>query len=411
MNWGKLKSLAIVGSAVLCSGVLWGSGYEFEGVGVQEVSRAGAAIANSSNWTAIYWNPANIVKATEGRKKQIGLEVFGGGALCKDSNSLSRPLGPIFSKDDIDSNYVLGALGGTLPLNDKVGFGYGIYTPILQGAKFSDNSNAVPSNHIDFEASAGIVVWNMSSSFAVNPDLSLGAGVNLLYGHIKTDTTITNYIYPTHTLSSKMDGDGWGVEGILGANYALSEKLVLGAVYRTGSDVKVKGDAETHSNMMPDEKSDFKYELRHPPTSGVGVAYWIDPKWSVNFDFTQTYWKRFTSAFNYSNQGTVLANTPKSFNWRNTWKLHLGTDYKLSDANYVMGGYSYDRGALDAGSVDLSTVIDVPIHKFYVGGGHKWNDRWESLLGAVYGYGDRKEGSVAYRLIGWQIMAETRLNF
>ncbi len=386
-----------------------GAGYEFEGIGARQVSRAGAAIADSDDWTALYYNPGNIVRAVQDKKKEIGIELFGGVARGKDSNSLSSipGVGPIFQKDKVTSPFVLGALGAALPVGERGGFGMGFYTPLLQGVDFDDTSPSTGAR-LDYEGSAAILITNLSGSYLVTPQFSLGAGLNLLYGRITNQTTL---VTPFDTLSSDLDGDGFALEGIFGLRYDPTPKWSLGAVYRTGGDVPIRGDATANSNLLPDESSRFKYSLRHPPTTGVGAAYRPSDRLTLSLDFNQSYWHRFSSEIRYDKQGLLLSNLPNTFDWKNTWKLRFGTRYGLSEATDLLAGYSFDHPALDARSIDLSTTVDVPMHRFSFGGAHDWRPGLESSAGFIVGTGTRNEGGVDYRLSGWQAMFETAFRY
>jgi hypothetical protein len=110
----KIHRCFAVAASLFATSSCFGSGYEFEGIGAREVSRGGAAIADSPNWTAIYWNPANIQKSAERDESNGGIEIFAGQAHAKDGNSLSSlPVGAIFTKDNLDSGFVLGAASGS----------------------------------------------------------------------------------------------------------------------------------------------------------------------------------------------------------------------------------------------------------------------------------------------------------
>jgi len=391
----------------------FGSGYEFEGLGAKQVARGGAAVADSDDWTAIYWNPGNLVRASRKNGREIGAEAFGGMAYMKDSNSLSslNPPGAIFSKQSNTLGSVLGALGGVVPIGDKSALGFGFYMPLMQGTDFKDTSPA--GDVLDTKGLAGIMTWNVSFSREITQEFAAGAGVNLLYGKFKSDTTLILPAYaPFSVLHSKLDADGFGLEGTFGLRYDPHPQVSLGAVYRTGGQAPLKGHATVNPALIfPAESSRFEYHLRQPPTTGLGVCYRPREEWTLTFDFDQTYWKSFRSSIDYKNSGTLLTDTANAYHWRNTWKVRLGAQYGLTERTKLLGGYSFDRPAVDAGSLDLATTLDVPMHRFSGGVVHRWGHGLETSLGAVGGSGSRKEGSVSYRLSGWQAMGEMRLAF
>lgn len=399
----------LIGAAAMARG----AGYEFEGVGARQVSRGGAAIADANDWTAIYWNPGNIGKAARRSGRHAGLEIFGGEAFERDSNSLSSlpGLGPVFNKKEIHLNSLLGATGAIIPVGERFGIGFGFYTPLLQGSDFKDASPLGLT--LDLENTAGILTWNVSGSYEVSPRVSVGAGLNLLYGRVTNDITIGNFPIPTNTLHNEMKADGFGLEGMLGVQCDVSPKVSLGAVFRSGSDVTLDGRATVDNShpMVPSEASNLSYDLRHPPTIGVGSAFRPTPALTLTFDVNRTLWHRFKSNSVYDSPGTLLQNAPNSFDWDNTWKLRFGSMYKLADKTDLLAGYSYDEPALDLGSTDLATATDVYMSRFSLGVAHRWTQRFETILGIVGGSGERKGRGVKYRQSGYQVMLESSVGF
>lgn len=388
------------------------SGYEFEGVGARQISRAGAAIADSGDWTAIYWNPANLADASAGGKREAGLELFGGKMYAKDSNSLSNPkVAPYtaFTNDKISSPFLLGAAGAVIPAGEKLGIGFGFYTPLLQGVDFSDSA---PGSDIRYKSSAGIMVWNVSAGYRLTAKLSAGAGVNLVYGRLTTES-VYSFSAPPYPdrIEGNVSGHGYGLEAIIGARYDFTPQVSLGAVFRSGSRVPVKGDADVKSRVFGAETSRFSFRLNNPPTSGIGLALRTDKDLTLTFDFTQTYWSGFRNGTFYERQGLLITDSANTFHWRDTYKLKFGMLKKLNEKTELLAGYSFDRSALDPGSVDFSTVVDVSVHRFSAGFARKWGRGFETALGAMTGTGRREDNGVSYRLTGLQIMAETRLGF
>ncbi|MCB4757024.1 MAG: outer membrane protein transport protein [Elusimicrobia bacterium] len=403
------------GLALFVGGVCFGAGYEFEGVGARQVARGGAAIADADDWTAIYWNPGNIVKATKKSGSELGIELFGGEAYLKDSNSLSSlpGLGAIFNKDKNHYVSYLGAVGMLMPIGNKVGIGSGFYTPLLQGAKFKNTAETVPPVGLNLKNSVAILTWNVSGSYLFTPQWSAGAGLNVLYGRLTSKITVDNYLLPGNTITNKSKGDGVALEGVFGLRYDPRREVSLGAVYRTGSDLDVKGKAnvDNTSDLLPDERSDFSYDLRHPPTWGIGGAYRPHQKLTVTLDYDRTLWHRFISNVHYDTPGALIVNGPNTFQWRDSWKLRLGARYGLTEKTELLGGYSYDAPAMDEGSIDLATSLDVPMNRFSAGVAHRWRENFESILSVVGGSGHREAAGVNVRLSGYQVMLETRFTF
>lgn len=395
---------------VLLPSLCLGSGYEFEGIGARQVGRAGAATADADDWTAVYWNPAALVRGAQKNGGELGAQAFGGMAFARDSNSLSNlpGVGAVFAKDRLDSGFILGAFGGLVPVGERAALGFGFYTPLLQGAEFQDVAlSGAPT--LDYKASAGILVWNVSGSVALSPEWSLGAGLNHLYGRIKTESSLTN-LAPFGDVHSKLAGDGTALEAVFGLRWDPRRWFSAGAAIHSGADVTIKGDAEAEATVLPNERTPFTYSLRQPPTLDLGIALRPREGWTWTLDLHQTYWRRFSSGFRYARPGTLLADRSNAFQWRDTWKLRLGLRRELGPWE-LLGGYSFDRRALDTSSVDFSSAVDVPMHRLSAAIAKRWNRRLQTTVGAIGGAGSRREGAVRYRLSGFQLMAESRLVF
>lgn len=394
----------------------FGAGYEFEGVGARQVSRAGAVIADSNDWTSIYWNPGSIAGTVQNTGREVGIEVFGGEINAKDSNSLSKLYGPIFKKERVHSNFILGAVGALLPIGKKGGIGFGMYTPIIQGVKFKDTSPTTGIS-LDTEGSLAIITWNVSGSYLITPQVSAGAGINLLYGRLKSrtvlDTPANPFVpAPANTAIAHQDGNGMNVEGIIGLRYNPTPQWSFGGVYRSGSDVNVKGSLKVDNSALPREQSDFTYELRHPATWGIGTAYRMTPKLTLSLDYNRTLWHRFVSNNVFSTPDLMLIqNTPDSFKWRDSWKIRLGAQYKVTEKTDLLAGYAHDTFAFDADSVDLSTTIDVNKHIVTGGVAHRFSPKIETIAGIMGSTGEREQGGVKYRLSGYELMLENRFFF
>jgi long-chain fatty acid transport protein len=411
-----MKVLPLALLAVLQAPNLLASGYEFEGVGARQIARGGAAVADSDDWTAVYWNPANIVRGVQGKKVELGGEVFGGRMYAKDSDSLSSlpGVGPIFSDQTMSAPFILGAMGVLVPLGSRVGVGFGFYTPLLQGSKFQDRSPQT-GTVIDYRAYAAILTYNASASFRLTEDLSAGAGLNVLQGRMKSDMTLSNtagLAFPLplfgDPLHSQIDAGGYGLEGIFGLRYNPHPMLSLGTTYRTGSDILLKGDASASASNLPSESSGFRFTLRHPPTLDAGLALRPSKRCTFSFDVHETFWNRFTNERRYDSPGILLANSGNTFNWRDTYKLRFGLRQRLGESDELLAGFTFDRHAVDSDSIDLANTVEVSMNRFSGGFAHRWNRVVETILGATGGTGTRTVGPVDYRMSGVQLMLETR---
>lgn len=390
------------------------SGYEFDGVGARSIARGGAVIADATDWSAVYWNPANLADVGH---REAGVELKAGKSYTRDGNSFNvGGTGNIFTKKKEDSSFFFGSAGSVVPLDKDSALGVGVYLPLLQGAKFKDSQALNPAfNGIDYDGSALIGVGNISYARRLGERFTGAVGVNAVYGRLKSDTTLDfaltppTYAVPS-VLTQNLDGSGYGVEGVFGGKYEITDRLFAGAVFRTGAKVKLTGEAEASSTLGVSEKSDFKFTLKQPPTSGIGLAWKDGGRWTFTADFTQTWWRGFSNKIDYEKSGLLLTDQPDTMDWKTSYKYRLGALWNYSRDTDFMAGYAYDTPAIDAGSLDLSTAIDVPMHRLSAAASRRWGGL-EGTLGGLFGYNSRNAGGVNYRLGGWYLIGELKYKF
>lgn len=423
MNTSLKRGMGIFSAGLALSGFLFSaaapgalhaSGYEFDGVGARSIARGGAVIADAADWSAIYWNPANLAGV---KRREAGLELKGGSSHTRDGNSFNvSGTGNIFSKKKVDSSFFFGSAGSVVPLTEDSALGVGVYLPLLQGAKFKDNRplNAA-FNSIDYDGSAAIAVGNISYARRLTEKFSGAIGVNAVYGRLKSDTVmdfaLTPPAYTTPSvLTQKLDGGGYGVEAVFGGKYEVTDRLSAGAVFRSGTKVKIKGEADACSSLGITEKSDFEFTLKQPPTSGVGLAWKHGGSWTFTADFTQTWWRGFKNSIDYKTSGALLTDQANTFDWTTSYKYRLGALWKYNERTDFMAGYAYDTPAIDGGSIDFSSAIDVPMHRFTAAASRRWGD-FEATLAGLVGYNSRNTNGVNYRLGGEYLIAEGKYRF
>ena len=388
------------------------AGYEFDGIGARSVARGGAVIADAADWTAIYWNPANL----PGVARQVGLELRAGKMESKDGNSFKNPF-TVFSRTKNSPSFVLGSAGGVIPLNLRSAIGFGFYVPIMQGVAFEDTDKLGLYNKFKSEGYAALAVTNVSYASELTGKLSGGAGLDIIYAKLKSKTVNDFAFFPVTSgpdvIKSELDGHGYGLEGVFGLKYKQNEELSYGAVFRTGSKFDIKGDASaTHSNgLLPDERSDFTLHFKHPPTSGAGFAWKIKKALTLTGDITQTWWKGFSNKTTYDTPGPrVLKSSANTYKWVNSVKFRAGALWNYDQRTDFLFGYAFDTPAIDKNSIDFSTAIDVPMHRFSAAATRKFGSL-DWTLGALAGGGSRKAGGVHYSVKGWYVMSEVSYRF
>ncbi len=399
--------------------------YEWGGLGSRAQSMGGAFIGLADDWTAIYWNPAGL---TQLEGKGWGFDFSSPHPVIEDGSSMSNLIPPPtssafgnmetryqidtfsqytdaephqFSRERVEYHFYNPAGFGGYWQQGQWSMGAGFYVP---AGYYLDWNDTIAYSTGNIRASLfqelGIRTLNVSVARQINPKLSLGAGFDLLYGSVnyKASKTVSNTSISNYNWGTDSDCQGVGYEGIFGLLYKATDKVSLGAVYRTGGTINMKGDARSYLTLTAmSESTDFTQQFRYPPTYGIGLAYKAKPNLTLTGDWQRTMWSQFRIDIDYDDNSLVaLTDKDYSADWKDSNRYRAGLEYRPSKKWSVRAGYMFDQSALRKKSVSLSNIAGVDRHNVTVGVGHQFENNLG--LDVVYGYawGKRQANGVSY---------------
>ena len=354
------RVLMIVSILTICQASLcFAAGYEGPGVGTREVTMGGAHIGLADDWTAIYWNPAGLTQ----------LEGWGGGLeLAHPVFELAYP--SVDGHDPDGSTQVTEAkikpkvflpnLGYCHRLRDWTLAG-GIYTQV---GVVIDWSGTVDGDDVCGLNELEIIAGNLSVARMLIPDLSLGLGLNILYGRNKyeQDKETTNLFIPINT-NSEAAADGFGYEGVLGILYKAHPRLSIGGVYRSGTDIKLEGKATVCQSIIRrariDNSSDYTGALPYPTTYGIGLAFRPVDRLILTADWTRTDWTRMKKEIEYDDPGGTLENKNDDLGWEAVDRYRFGAEYSLTDNWDLRAGLYTDPSPLSDEGESLGPLTEM----------------------------------------------------
>jgi long-chain fatty acid transport protein len=397
---------------------LFAGAYEWGGLGSRAQAMGGAFIGLADDWTAIYWNPAGL---TQLEGKGWGFDFTSPHPVVEDGDSMANLLPANmetryqidtfaqytntepqqFTRERVEYHFYTPAGFGGHWQQGEWSIGAGFYVPVGYYMDW-DDSIAYTTGNISAKLfqELGIRTMNVSVARQINPKLSLGAGFDLLYGSIdyKASKTVANTAIPNYSWGTNSDCEGVGYEGIFGLLYKATDKVSVGAVYRTGGTINLKGDARSFLTLTAlNEFTEFTQQFRHPPTYGIGLAYKPKSNLTLTGDWQRTLWSQFRIDVDYDNNGFV-ALTDKDYlaDWKDSNRYRAGLEYKPSSKWALRAGYMFDQSALHDKSVSLSNVVGVDRHNITLGVGHQFENNL--ALDLIYGYawGKRQANGVSY---------------
>ncbi|MFN7085771.1 MAG: OmpP1/FadL family transporter [Burkholderiales bacterium] len=375
-NINKIMLLSVCSALAGISGGALASGFQLieqnaSGLGNAYAGQAAAAADAST----IYFNPAGMTRLP-GRNFVVA------GHLIKPSTTFNNTATtPAVSTITGAGPFALNGNGGdggdlaVIPgaylswqLNPRLFAGVGMSVPF--GLKTDYDANWMGRFHA-IKSEIKTINVNPSIAYKVNDTVSIGAGLN--WQRVEAELTkAVNYSFVASAGgipgvanntegSNKIEGSDstWGFN--LGVIINPAPDTNIGFSYRSAMNYKLTGDvsyfgrtallnsvlggafgpaaAAAAGAQIGD--SPVTADLKLPATFSAAFKHQINPKWEVLADATWTQWSTLKSLDIIRNSGVLLEATP--FNWRDTWRVGVGVNYRTSDAWTVRAGVAYDQ--------------------------------------------------------------------
>ncbi|MCB1938981.1 MAG: outer membrane protein transport protein [Rhodocyclaceae bacterium] len=202
---------------------------------------------------------------------------------------------------------------------------------------------------------------NPSIAYRVNEKVSLGFGLNWQrmeaeYTRVaavaSAATTGTNV-----TLDASDDSVGWNV----GALFTLSERTTLGVSYRSKMKHTLTGDIRVDGTLagVPPlfVNGPAKAEVELPDVFIFSVAQRLSDRWEMLGDVSWTGWSSIQK-INIVRTSTGAVAQTLDADFRDTWRIALGANYKLNDAWKLKFGVAYDQTPVTGPGTRLVSLPD-----------------------------------------------------
>lgn len=238
------------------------------------------------------------------------------------------------------------------PVNDTFAYGIGINSNF--GLK-SEYDNDYAAGSIGGKTDLKTVNANISGSYRVNAQLSLGLGMNLVYGEaelirhagsvLKAGVTISGVgtlvaPVPTSTEIVNMAGDDFGYGWNAGVVYEINEDHRFALSYR--SKVELAFEGEFSGLTVPETAASLSVDM--PAVSEFSGFHQVTPQWATHYSIMYTQWSSFEKLEAYA--GNELA-FQKQENFEDSYRFALGATYDVNPVLALRLGVAFDQSAAE----------------------------------------------------------------
>ena len=297
----------------------------------------GAAVAEDAS--VVWTNPAAMSMLPQGRHVSLVGHALRPSFKFRDEGSTIPPaLGSGNGGDGGDWAFVPNGYFA-MSLGNNLSFGLGVNAPF--GLK-TDYDRGWIGQRIALASEIKTVNVNPSIAYRIAPNVSIGVGLSGQY--LEAQLTNTSAL---GTARLKADDISWGIN--MGVAVQATPSTRVGLHYR--SSIKHELEGRASFSDVPAANESIRADLRVPESASLSFFSVVSPRWEVMADVTWTRWSRIksivpvcqgTSAVVCAGAGSPLLGATLPTNWKDTWRLGVGANYRHSDRLKFRFGLAYD---------------------------------------------------------------------
>ncbi len=369
MNRMRSLAAAVLGAGALASTSAGAGGISLYEVGTADVGLAAAGYAaRAQDASTVLTNPAGMTRLA-GDQLTLGTQLL--------HADLGFSIGP-------GTSPALGGNGGGNPVGwfpgGGVFYSHSVSPDVKVGLAVTGNFGSAveyDSGWVGrYRAQEGTLLGVSilpSVAWRVDEHLSVGASLNAMYGIFENKVAVNNILGPDGNLS--LDDNAWGLGANVGLLYEMDRGTRVGITYT--SPVALDFRAQTKwDGLAPGIRAllasrgllDAGVDLGVTVPQGVNASFYheIDPRWAVLGSVGWQQWSQFGRVDIGVDSNNPVGLTT-SLDFKDTWHVAAGAQFRLSDAWLLNGGIAYDSGFQDDGSVALALPANAA-WRFGVGG-------------------------------------------
>lgn len=330
-SFSKLTAFAVGALLMGFSSTAAASGFqlfEFSANGITMFGAGGAALANDASTG--FANPAGLVRIKNKQVVAAGTMIIADARFDADSANFAGP-------GRAQGGAVRGvpAFHVSMPLSDKLYAGFGVTVPFGLATSYKSDTSA---KYDATKSEIKTINLGPTLAYAVNDWLSIGGGLDVQWMDADLRSVIPAGVVAPSATTFENEANDWGFGWNAGALVQLSEKTRFGVHWRSQVKHQLHG---TSRLVATGASSAVTTDITLPPSLTVSGFHQVTDKWAVMASFWWTQWSKIQEIVI---KGTpILGDVTLPQNFRNTIRVSVGTEYKITDQVALMAGVGYDE--------------------------------------------------------------------
>ncbi len=333
--------------------------------GAKPVAMGNAFTALADDPTAIFYNPAGILKLN-GTHFCFGATTFLANSTFKSNGTAGIPGAYVGQTTDLkDQVWIAPNIFLTHKINDHVAVGIGEFSSFGMGTDWPDNWEgrfAVGSTK------SLLKTYSINPVIAYKPIERLSVAFGIVAQRISFELTNGMWIdlsplgisLSPIEIDSALEGNDWDWGWNASFLFNITENFTIGASYRSEVTHNLKSIDVTFDpelSLLGLNNSSAVSRFKTPAIFSMGTA-WTSGSLTLSFDAYWTEWSTYDKLslrFDTPPVGGIPEIEIKK-NWHNSWTLGWGIQYKLSKHLDARAGFIYDESPIPSDTIDPSII-------------------------------------------------------
>ena len=404
--------LLLVGLLLGLGDTAWAAGFYLYEYGAPDVGLASAGYsARAQDAGTLFTNPAGMTRL---EKTEIlsGVQVLQGDASFSPNQNTSVPGG------GGDGGNALGWLpGGSLFLvsqpapeslpNLRVGLGILSYF----GSALRYDDDWVGRYYLQKGILLGFSIMP-TVAYKLTDWLSVGAGLNAMYGYLDTEVAVNNVLNSLPDGQIKLKDEAWGFGGNVGVLVEPWKGTRFGLTWLSQLKLDFK-DTPQFSNLGPGLtavlnnagllSSAIDLGMTLPNRIMFGAFHQLNDQWALMGDVGWEQWSQFGKV-EVSIDSANPTSLTKTVNYKDTWHVAVGAQYRPVEPWVVSAGFAYDSSMMDDQERSVATPVGQAF-RFGIGAQYAIHQNLKLGLDYTFLWGgnlsvDQSRGPLAGRVAG-----------
>ena len=365
-----MKKTLLAAAALLCAMCASAEGYQINTLSAKQLGMGHTGVALKLGAESMIFNPAGLGFSTStmdlsgsftGVKAYVRAETAAG--TFRTDNGISTPL----------------AFNAAFKVVDNVQVGFSFYTPYGSSINWTKNW---PGAVLNQKVNLKVFTFQPTVSWRITPKLSLGAGIMVSWGSVNLDKGLVSastmdavlamlqktgmgtmmgldpdYRFGTTSPASvNLKGKSRVAVGVnVGAMYDVSDRVTVGASFRTKMTMKVKsGDASVdyandiarvilEKDLDMINSANFKAAMPAPYVLTFGASWRPIDRLTLALDAQLTGWKTYDQLdIDFLDEKLSQYNQRLPKHYRNAWCFRLGGQFAATKRLDVRAGLMID---------------------------------------------------------------------